>query len=55
MLRYIVEKRMVDRVRNVEIGDKLKLTVEDGKESSELEKIFGRDGFREISKESACG
>ena len=38
VLRQIAERRMVDRVRNVE--------------SSEMEKSFGRDGSREISKES---
>ena len=52
VLRHIGEKSMVDIVRNVEIRDKWKQEgVRRKKESSEMDKIFGRDGFRKISKE----
>ena len=53
VLRHIAEKSMVDRVRNVEVRDKRKqeVVLEKVKESRDMDKIFGRDGSREISKE----
>ena len=55
VLRQIAEKRMADRVRNVEIREELKGrrgARESETKSSEMERSLGSNGSREISKKS---